>query len=97
MFAQAEQCSWKKYVSSINCRTGLHTVWRRVQKLAGRFAPSPVPRSVAGDTIQSTQEVADELVNYFASVSHSGNHSPDFPRHKSHSEAILPHRYPCLV
>ena len=80
VFAEAKKSSWKKYASSINCRTGLHKVWKRVHKIAGRFtsAPPPVLRSAADDVIHSPREVADELANYFVGVSNTGNHSPDF-------------------
>ena len=32
VFAEAKKSSWKKYVSSINCRTGLHKVWKRCRR-----------------------------------------------------------------
>ncbi|KAK3877973.1 hypothetical protein Pcinc_017375 [Petrolisthes cinctipes] len=40
---EARHASWKAYVSSINTKTPLTQVFRRVRKMAGKFSPSTPP------------------------------------------------------
>ncbi|KAK3883723.1 hypothetical protein Pcinc_011980 [Petrolisthes cinctipes] len=67
---EARRASWKAYVSSINTKTPLTQVFRRVCKMAGKFSPSSPPvLKVNGIKIMDGLTVANTMAEAFAKVS----------------------------
>ncbi|KAK3890408.1 hypothetical protein Pcinc_005644 [Petrolisthes cinctipes] len=67
---EARRASWKAYVSSINTKTPLTQVFRRVRKMAGKFSPSSPPvLKVNGIKIMDGLTVANTMAEAFAKVS----------------------------
>ncbi|KAK3880695.1 hypothetical protein Pcinc_014851 [Petrolisthes cinctipes] len=65
---EVRRSSWTAYVSSINTKTPLTQVFRRVRKIAGKFTPSPAPK-VNGIKIMDGLTVANTIAEAFAKVS----------------------------
>ena len=85
---QAQRDHWIAYVSSINQRSSLHSLWKKIQKISGKFLPSPVPAlTIRGRPATDIREVANELCSAFAAVSHSEQYSDVFQRFKTIQEA----------
>lgn len=59
----ARRLSWKEYISSINQQTNLHQVWKKIQKISGKYSCSPTPllKENDGTIISSPVEVANKL------------------------------------
>ena len=86
---KAQQDCWISFISSINQRSSLHSMWKKIQKIAGRFAPQPVPAlNIHGRIVTDVGEVARELCSAFAAVSHSSQYGDAFVRFKRTREAI---------
>ncbi|KAK4327289.1 hypothetical protein Pmani_002230 [Petrolisthes manimaculis] len=67
---EARRASWKAYVSSINSKTPLTQVFKRVRKMAGKFSPSSPPvLKVNGVQIMDSLTVANTMAEAFARVS----------------------------
>jgi potassium voltage-gated channel Eag-related subfamily H protein 8 len=88
-FGTSYRNSWRKFVSSINQNTSLHTAWKRVQKIEGNFSPSPSPVLVNhnNDLISEPGEVAEMLSSHFSQVSGEQNYSQTFRRSKAQKES----------
>ena len=76
--------SWENFLGTINQNTTLHKFWEKVQKIAEKFfaTPAPVLRDSDGAISQSHAEVANILVEAFASVSGEHNYSNQFIQYK---------------
>ena len=63
------------FLGIINWNTTLHKIWKKVQKIAGKFSatPAPVLQDSGGVISHSHAEVANILVEAFLSV--SGEHN----------------------
>lgn len=85
--------TWQKYISSINQHTSLHNIWKKVQKIAGKFSPhsSPVLKDVDGEMITNKLEVANILASNFTKISKKENYPDHFQRHMRESEKNLLH------
>ena len=84
---QAQRTSWKEYITSINSQVSRHQIWKRVNKIAGKFSatPTPVLRTRNG-IVRSHREVAAVLAENFAAVSEDHNYPVQFRQHKEHIE-----------
>ena len=82
VFRRAKKKSWQDFLSSINSRTSLHKIWKKVQKISGKFSPSPPPvlRAPDGSNIVDPFAVATLIAEAFASVSHPDNYNLAFRR-----------------
>ena len=84
---QSRKQSWQQYVSSLNSRTPLLKVWRRVKKIQGRYGGMCRP-VLQDDTGLLTDPL--DVANYFgrslSSIS-AGLQSPTFLAHKHRAEA----------
>ena len=89
IFEQTRKAQWRQYLSTINSRTSLHEIWKKVSKLSGKFVrtPHPVLRLGCGTLVSDTALVANELANSFSSVAGDHNYSPTFLSHKNRIEA----------
>ncbi|MPC90613.1 hypothetical protein E2C01_085608 [Portunus trituberculatus] len=67
---EAQRASWKSYVFSINVRTHLQDVFKKVRRIAEKYsAPSPpVLLLSAGRTVAHPKTIADLFTEHFASV-----------------------------
>ncbi|MEL7079666.1 MAG: hypothetical protein AAGM46_27810, partial [Cyanobacteria bacterium J06582_2] len=61
--------SWKDYVSTINSNTECGKVWKKVNKIKGKFSPHPPPTlKENGTIITSPQEVANSFARCYQSI-----------------------------
>ena len=74
MFQRAQKdsqnSSWKKYVSTLNSSIEGAKVWKKVDKIKGKYQPKPPPTlKVNGTTLIKPKEVATALAEHYASAS----------------------------
>lgn len=88
LIKNSQKISWQNYVSSINSRTSQSQIWKKVQKIHGKYTstPNPLLKDANGTLFHDNFEVATMLAESFASVSHDRNYSPEFVRHKRQAE-----------
>lgn len=85
----ARRVSWQEYVKSINQRTTLHNVWKKVQKINGKYQPISTPalsQDRTGNIITNPTEVSNILAGHFASVSSDDNYTETFRRYRRTQE-----------
>ncbi|MEL6986791.1 MAG: reverse transcriptase domain-containing protein [Bacteroidota bacterium] len=74
----ARKDSWSNFVSSINSKTPLSLVWKKVRKISGKYTPPQPPvLKINGTNVADNQIVADTLANHFASVSKKDEGRPN--------------------
>ena len=67
---KARKESWSSFLNSINSKTPLSLVWKKVRKIAGKFVPSSPPvLQINGATVADPKSVANSLASHFAEVS----------------------------
>lgn len=88
IFIKARRESWQGFVSSINERTSSHKIWKKVEKINGKFNshPSPILKD-EDDIIQDPIHVANKLAESFARISSADNYTPKFKRYKQIAES----------
>ena len=88
IFRRAKRESWQAFLSSINSRTSLHKIWKRVRKISGKFSPSPslLLRTPDGSFISDPFAVATVVAEAFAGVSHPDNYNLVFRRFRHPAE-----------
>lgn len=81
--------TWQQYISSINQHTGLHKIWKKVQKISGKYKRSanPVLKDENGCIITDVQEIANTLATSFARVSGRQNSNGAFQQYRRSAEA----------
>ena len=81
----ARRDSWHTFISSINQDLSLHQVWERVQRINGKFAPTPLPvlRAADGSLLSDHADVATAFAEHFSRVSSDIHYTPQFLRHKN--------------
>ena len=68
---------WSIFLSSINAKTPLILVWKKVRKISGKFVPSKPPvLKINNEKIAEPQVVADTMANHFAEVSKKDDNKP---------------------
>ena len=73
---QRERESWRKYVTTINPFTPITTVWKKIQKIAGKYSPNVAPvLHYQGEDVGDPGKVANILASYFSNIS-KGDHLP---------------------
>ena len=78
-FRKAKRNSWLYYINGISSKTPSRVVWRRVQKLAGKFTPAKTPSLKVGDAlVTNPADVAECLGQHFSEVSSSKNYTAEF-------------------
>ena len=79
MIKLARRCSWTKFVSSINSKTPQSVIWKKMQKIAGKYNLGPTPvLKINGQYITKKDEVSNMLAEHFAQVSRESEHSPHY-------------------
>ena len=88
-FKKAQTESWINYVSSINSNTSIDKIWKRVQKIKGKFTKKPPPLLTdnSGNETQDPCVTSTIFGETFASVSATENYTPEFLRYKRIQEA----------
>ena len=66
----SQNSSWKKYVSTLNSSIEDAKVWKKVDKIKGKYQPKlPPTLKVNGTTLIKSKEAATTLVEHYASAS----------------------------
>ena len=75
---ESKQQSWKEYVSSINSRTPVRKIWRKIDKIRGKYSsPTPPVLNSNGSLISEPIEVGN-LFGQTLSDTSKGSQHPDF-------------------
>ena len=83
---KARKGSWSNFISSINSKTPLSVVWKKVRKIAGKYTPSQPPvLKINGVNVADPQVVADSFADHFANVSKKDENKP-YANHRSQQE-----------
>ena len=84
---QAKRSSWKDFISKINTRTPMTTIWNMIKKINGKNQSMKYSHIKVDDKIyESKEEIANILGRTFKSNSSSVNYNPEFKRHKQETE-----------
>lgn len=68
---------WTMYLNSINSKTPLSLIWKKIRKIAGKYVPCKPPIiKINNVKIADPQTVAESLSNHFAEVSKKNNDRP---------------------
>ena len=91
IFKKSRRESWLHFLSSINSRTAMTTIWKRIKRLQGRFSvsPHPVLRDAVGEIEEDSYAVANIFAEHYASV--GGTDAGDVPL-DIEKELCSPHR-----
>jgi len=86
-FNRCRKQSWIEYLSSINSKTNINSVWTKVRKLSGKFKPQPTPMIVNDQNVlqRKPDEVAETFATFFASVGQVDRNEA-FNRHRTREE-----------
>lgn len=83
----ARKKSWKDYVSSLNEKTPMTKIWKRIKKMKGKNTSDSTPYLMRGDAmITDPEEVAEMLADHYSNISSSESYSQDFLRLKARAE-----------
>ena len=70
MQKDSQNFSWKKYVSTLNSNTEDAKVWKKVDKIKGKYQPKPPPTlKINGTALIKPKEVTTALAEHYASAS----------------------------
>ena len=83
---QAKRSSWKDFISKINTRTPMTTIWNMIKKINGKNQSIKYSHIKVNDKIYESKEIANILGRTFKSNSSSVNYNPQFKRHKQETE-----------
>ena len=85
---KARKESWKIFISSINSKTPLSVVWKKVRKIAGKFTPCQPPViKINGMNVSDPKLVANEFAKHFANISRKGGDRP-FAQYRNRMEQV---------
>ena len=86
---EARRWSWKNYVGSINQYTSLHKIWKKVQRVSGKYRAPPrtILRDQNGNIVSDGEEVAEMMADHFSSISCCINY-PRFLQYKKTIESL---------
>ena len=90
---EAQNESWKKFISEFDESMSLSTLCRRVKKMKGvaansiRILKDPSP---AGQIYSSTDDIAERMAQNFAEVSSDNNYTSSFLQKKTYAEQNMP-------
>ena len=83
----AKQSAWLKYMDSINGKTPLKEVWRKIKVFTNNYKSSAVTTlKVEGEIIDDYEEIANCIGEVFAKISSEENCSQSFLRYKRMNE-----------
>ena len=59
---RARRTTWQNYVSTINCKTPMAKIWKKVKKMTGKYSGQIVPSiKINGEIETDSKKVADVL------------------------------------
>ena len=85
----AKRKSWRDFVSRLDSRISVKTVWKAVRRIKGKDSNAIGHLKVQGRTVTSPKEIADCLAASIADQSSTAHYTPEFQRIKIREE-----RYP---
>ena len=87
-FKEKKRYAWRRYVSSINSNTSMNEIWKKINKIRGKFSshPPPLLKKDDGELTSQPAETAEILADAFSKVSSDGNYTDKFIRHKREEE-----------
>ena len=75
----ARRQSWSSFVTTVNKRTPPSAIWKRINKIAGKYTPNlPPVLKINGQCITDAVEVSNMLANHFENVSRKTTNSPGY-------------------
>ena len=84
---QAKRSFWKDFISKINARTPMTTIWNMIKKINGKNQSMKYSHiKVEDKSYESKEEIANILGKTFKTNSSSVNYNPLFKRHKQETE-----------
>ena len=88
-FKKAKKESWIRYVSTINVNTTLSEIWKKINKIRGKFSthPPPLLRDEDGTLTDNPKETSILFAEAFSDVSSEDNYTTRFRRHKGIEES----------
>ena len=87
-FKQAKKEAWMRFVSSINVETTLGQIWKKVNKIKGKYSKNPKPllKKPNGEITDDTKTTSQIFAEAFASVSSEENYPLKFFNRKKTEE-----------
>ena len=88
-FKEAKKTSWTSYVSSINEDANLNEIWKKINKIRGKFSrhPPPLLKKEDNSLTSNPTETCEILADSFSNVSSEANYPNMFKKHKKLAEA----------
>ena len=84
---QAKKKSWQSYVSKINYRTSIKSVWNMIRKINGKSVSTVNHlKKENGQTVTGKKQLADTLAETFSKNSSSSNYANPFQNIKKQKE-----------
>ena len=83
---RAKLSSWKDFISKINARTHMTTIWNMIKKINGKNQSLKYSHIKDDKIYESKEEIANILGKTFKTNSSSVNCNPQFKRHKQETE-----------
>ena len=88
IFNCAKRECWVSYISLINQYTELNKIWKKMQKISGKFSATPSPILIQGESIiTDRRQVANIFAHKFATISSIESYNREFIRYKSNEES----------
>ena len=90
-FKEARRDSFVNYISELKFDAPIDLVWNRIQKLLGKFVPSPLPILKINATIISEPlEVAEVFGQHFSNISSALHYPPQFRNIRERTMVVPP-------
>jgi len=84
---QARKTSWETYIGTITQETSPSKVWKKIQKISGKYSPTPQPiLEVNGNIVTDPTQVANMIGTSLAETSSAYSYNEDFKKYKTAEE-----------
>ena len=88
---EAKTNSWNNYIDSINQKTSIGILWKKMAKIKGKFTPTKQPiLEENGTLITNPKEVSNKLGEHLSNISSSRNYTLPFSNYKNNKESRAP-------
>ena len=87
-FKEAKRASWKNYVTSLNADTNLNEIWKKVNKIRGKFTrhPAPLLAKEDGNLTNKPAETSEILADAYQKISSNTSYSKEFNKFRKIEE-----------
>ena len=86
---QARKQSWQDYVSTVNSDTPINKIWKKINKISGKFSGNRTPCiNNNGTMIMDHHDVANILGSHIAHVSSNNYHGQEFNNIRAQTESV---------